>query len=361
MDPLAHTLVGAALAECGLRKRSPLATATLILGANAPDIDIVAAFGGSDASLHFRRGHTHGVLAMVVLPLLLTAVMLGWDRWVRRRRHPDGAPANPRALLLLAALSCWSHPALDWLNTYGVRLLMPFDATWFYGDSLFIVDPWLWLLAATPVVLARSRGRLSLAAWVVLGSATTALVTLTGRVPLTAKLVWCAGVLAIVIARVSFSRARTRRVALACVGLASAHVGAMILVSRMARDEVSHWLTAQGLRPEILVASPEAANPLAREVIAKVGENYHFVRFSLVGERFEIARDRVAVGPRDEVVAAALADPRLRGLRGWLRLPAVRVEETVEGYVVTIRDVRYGNAGGLGERVVALDRDLRPR
>ena len=45
--------------------------------------------------------------------------------------------------LPLAAIAVVSHPALDWLNTYGVRFLMPFSDTWFYGDTLFIVDPTL--------------------------------------------------------------------------------------------------------------------------------------------------------------------------------------------------------------------------
>ncbi len=39
MDNLTHSLVGLALAESGLRRRTALATATLVIGANVPDID----------------------------------------------------------------------------------------------------------------------------------------------------------------------------------------------------------------------------------------------------------------------------------------------------------------------------------
>ncbi|MEX0342766.1 MAG: metal-dependent hydrolase, partial [Erythrobacter sp.] len=39
-----------------------------------------------------------------------------------------------------------THPALDWLNVYGIRLLEPFSSRWFYGDTLFIIDVWLWVL-----------------------------------------------------------------------------------------------------------------------------------------------------------------------------------------------------------------------
>src|SRR6185295_12562249 len=79
MDNLCHSLVGAALAEAGLKKRTALATATLVIGANLPDVDVFAHFVGSDFALGFRRGWTHGILALVLWPFILTGIMLGWD------------------------------------------------------------------------------------------------------------------------------------------------------------------------------------------------------------------------------------------------------------------------------------------
>jgi inner membrane protein len=46
MDNLAHSLVGAWMAEAGLKRTTPLATVTLVIGANLPDI-LVAMFAGS--------------------------------------------------------------------------------------------------------------------------------------------------------------------------------------------------------------------------------------------------------------------------------------------------------------------------
>ena len=69
MDPLAHTLVGAALAETGLQRTTALATPTLVIAANLPDLDVVTRFAERDTALLFRRGLTHGAAAMVVLPL----------------------------------------------------------------------------------------------------------------------------------------------------------------------------------------------------------------------------------------------------------------------------------------------------
>ena len=86
MDPLTHTLVGASLAETRVG-RVGLGTATCVIGANLPDIDAATYFLGGDLALGFRRGWTHGVLAMAVLPPLLAWVMHQVDR-VRCSRTP---------------------------------------------------------------------------------------------------------------------------------------------------------------------------------------------------------------------------------------------------------------------------------
>jgi len=42
MDKLTHSLVGVLLSRAGVKRLAPRATVTLVLGANAPDIDIEA-------------------------------------------------------------------------------------------------------------------------------------------------------------------------------------------------------------------------------------------------------------------------------------------------------------------------------
>ena len=152
MDNICHTLVGAALAETGLRRRTRFATAALILGANLPDIDIPAAF--TAYGLGFRRGITHGLPALIVLPFVLTGVLLLWARLRGAERD-----VVPRQLLLLSAIALLTHPVLDWMNVYGMRWLMPLDGTWSYGDSLFIIDPWLLLLLGSAWIAGRRARR----------------------------------------------------------------------------------------------------------------------------------------------------------------------------------------------------------
>ena len=92
MDNLTHSLVGAALARSGLERRTPIATATLVIAANAPDVDVLSYARGEWFALSFRRGITHGVPALIVLPWLVAGAVMAWDRGVRRRRSPDAPP-----------------------------------------------------------------------------------------------------------------------------------------------------------------------------------------------------------------------------------------------------------------------------
>src|SRR4030095_7731759 len=161
MDNVCHSLVGAALAECGLRRRTRYATAALVVGANLPDIDVAAVY--THYALGFRRGITHGIPAVIVLPFVLTAVLIAWSRVFPREPRagtdPSSPETHPAELLKLAALAVLTHPVLDWMNVYGMRWLMPFNRTWFYGDSLFIVDPWLLLMLGAAWLVGR-RARL---------------------------------------------------------------------------------------------------------------------------------------------------------------------------------------------------------
>ena len=108
MDPVCHTLVGAVLAESGLKRRTSFGTATLLIGANFPDIDVLAHAGGSLAAVECRRGWTHGIFAAAVFPFVLTGCVLAWAWW-RRRRGGDIAPAKARQLLLLSFVAIATH------------------------------------------------------------------------------------------------------------------------------------------------------------------------------------------------------------------------------------------------------------
>lgn len=149
MDNITHSLVGALIGQTGLKKKTGLAMPALIIGANLPDVD-AACFFWLEGTEHlgFRRGITHGPPALVILPIILAGLLWGFDRWqTKRGKRPESRlPVSFKWLWALSFLGCLTHPALDWLNVYGIRLLEPFSSRWFYGDTLFIIDVWLWAL-----------------------------------------------------------------------------------------------------------------------------------------------------------------------------------------------------------------------
>jgi inner membrane protein len=375
MDPVTHTMVGAALSEAGGRRATPLAMTTLILAANAPDVDIVAQFGGPYVGLALRRGITHGLPALVVLPFVVLGVVAGLDRLLRRGR-PDRTPFRPGATLALAFLGVLTHPFLDWLNTYGMRWLMPIDGRWFYGDALFIIDPWLWLGLGGTLFLVHS-GRVSkVLAWAALAAAMSFLVLFQPIVPAPGKALWAAGLLGFTALRVlrGVERERMARVALAGATL---YILAMVASSVAAEREVRDALAASGV-PEVgdVMVGPEPANPFAGSIVAASPGAYHLGTFhwlrsprATFDRIIPYTREHVPGEPAmdaavEDAVQAAIGTGSARNFLAWSRFPFYEVRETAEGFSVLIGDARYAGrmgAGALGGLTVHLDRDLRPR
>lgn len=169
MDNITHTLVGATLAKAGLEKRTALGAATLMIAANFPDIDVISLpLGGG---VNFRRGATHGFLALAILPFVLAVLMWFWSKRTASRPGYAGPPADFRQLVIISAIGIATHPTLDFMNEYGMRWLMPFKDQWFYADGLYIVDVWIMLglalsLLATRVLRSERPARAALAALV---------------------------------------------------------------------------------------------------------------------------------------------------------------------------------------------------
>jgi len=361
-------MTGAALSATGLRRTTPLATATLVLAANAPDVDIVTQAFGSYTALAWRRGLTHGVPALLLLPFLVTGVILAGDHVIRRRLHPGAPPASSRRILALAFLGVWSHPALDWLNTYGMRWWMPANGEWSYGDSLFIVDPWLWLLLGGPLAILHSNGRLSAAAWSLLAAALSMLVLGTGLAPPGARAVWVAGVLGWIGLRYSMGPdpdpAAGQKVVRWTLAAASAYVMCMVVGTGLSREVVRAEADALGISPvqEIMVG-PVPANPFRGEVVLRLPGEYRTGSFAwFTSPRLRLDPRPLSSHPRDDIVRAAEMHPDMRDYLVWSRFPRFEVRPAHGGWEVVASDVRYQRgavSSRLGGITVRLDENLR--
>jgi inner membrane protein len=232
VDNLCHTLVGAAFGEAGLKRRTRFASTVLMVSANLPDVDVLV-FATSIPAVSFRRGWTHGILAQLILPITLTALVVALDRWRAPTQRADGdaPPLHAGWVLLLSYIGVFSHVFLDFLNNYGVRLLAPFDWRWFYGDAVFIVDPWLWLT---------------------LGAGTW--------------LSW---------------RRRVTAPALGALVFTLAYTLTMLMSARAARETVIRvWQDTHGSAPRALMVGPRPLTPFTRDVIVDAGNHYEIGTFS---------------------------------------------------------------------------------
>ncbi len=72
---------------------------------------------------------------------------------------------------------------MDWTNNYGVRPFLPWSSRWFYGDLVFIVDPYILLLIGGAAFLATRRGWPKMVLWALLATAFVALTFLVASRP----------------------------------------------------------------------------------------------------------------------------------------------------------------------------------
>lgn len=287
MDNLTHSLAGALLGQLGLKRLTGRAMGTLVIAANTPDIDALYSFSGP--SLAFRRGITHGPVAMLVLPVVLTALVLAFDRlWPKR----GGPPVRAWAVLLLAFIGTLSHPLLDWLNSYGIRFLEPFSRRWFYGDTLFIMDLWLWIALLGSVHLSQIWERRGRADW--------------------------------------------RRPAVVGLGAILIYIAANFAFSTVAERRTEQQLVAEKVQPTLVVASPVPLAPWRRTMLWR-NEQVHGSGSYVLGRGVRF-HPRVAPNGLDNpaLARAAQRDEGVKAFLFWSRMPIV-VEEAGKPFLTDQR------------------------
>jgi inner membrane protein len=301
MDNLTHSLIGALFGQMGLKRKTGLAMPTLIIAANIPDIDAVAVLLGGHQHLAIRRGLTHGPIAMVLLPLLLWGAMICFDNWqTRRGKRPEKRlPLHKGWLLALAVIGCLSHPLFDWFNSYGIRLLEPFSSQWFYGDTLFIIDIWIWAALIAGVWLSLRRERADNGNW--------------------------------------------RRPAVAAFGFVCLYIFANGVITNRAENAAIYYFTKEaGKKPEIVVANPVPVAFWMRDMILKYDGTYMEIPYSTYsGTDLKRIQKISLLPPRLDWDALAQRNTNLEAFLFWSRLPFDEIEQSNDNYSATFKDARF--------------------
>lgn len=358
MDNLTHSLVGLTAAKAGLEKLSPGATALCIVAANAPDADvIVLAFGDRWMFLEHHRGITHAIVGVLGLAILLPLIFHFGDRlWARFRNRP--ATTNLKGLMLASFLVSATHPLLDWTNNYGIRFFLPWSGKWSYGDLVFIVDPYLWLILGGAAFLLTARTRISKFVWALVAAVLTFLVIASPRSdglpnPRLFALSWIVVVVVlIVLALMGFRERLGSRIAFVAfalvlcywTGLAFAHARALARGNEVA----TRLASSNGETVARLAAMPRLANPFRWDCVFETDRATY---------RFDIGVDGTVTGnavrytkPNSElkkVLDTVLQQRPAQVFLGFARFPVMQLADPgcTTQTLVQLADLRYTEPG----------------
>lgn len=368
MDNLTHSLIGLAAAKAGLERLSPMATTVCVLAANAPDADILATLGGRWFYLHHHRGITHSIVGTFVLALFIPTLFYLIDLIIARIRKREKR-VKFGGLLLCSLILSASHPLMDWMNNYGVRPLLPWDRTWYYGDLVFIVDPWIWLLAGGAAFLLSSRFVYQKVAWAALALLLTGLILFVRlensglQHPNVFRGLWIAALFALILTRWATPLVKRwgNRVAIAALALVVVYWCSLAVVHRAAlsqAERVAQQLSVQnGERLGRVAAMPSLADPTRWQCVADTDRSTYRFFVSLTGGAEGEAKRFVKPQGRDvEVIAQASQDERARIFLDWARFPAGQVSgDCLSGLLVQFADLRYTEPNPSGRGTFSLN------
>lgn len=376
MDNLTHSLVGLAASKAGLEKLSPYASVCSIVAANAPDSDIaVILFGDRWTYLEHHRGITHSIVGTLVLALLVPLLFYGLDRFISRR----GAPTiRLKGLIVTSLIVSATHPLLDWTNNYGIRPLLPWNSQWFYGDLVFIVDPFMWLVFGGASFLLTAKTRSQAIFWLLLAIVLTYIVSAMPaqrgiETGLLLRVFWVIAIAGLAISfKLNAGKRWGNRIARAAFAVVALYVGSLVLLHQAAVSEVREQARAIANQNSEsitdLAAMPTLANPFKWRCIVETEFAAYRFELSLLNGRNaagDFVRHERGDISNSPAVEQAWRDRRAQVFLRFARFPGVRVAgaDCLTETLVQFADLRYtqpGSSRGTFSLELPVDCPARP-
>jgi inner membrane protein len=356
MDNLSHSLVGLTAARAGLEKLSPGATMLCVLAANSPDSDIIVlAFGDRWDFLQHHRGITHAIVGVIGLAILLPLIFYAVDHLGSRLRNQ--APSTKlKGLLIASFIASATHPLLDWTNNYGIRFFLPWSPKWSYGDFVFIVDPYLWLILGGAAFLLTAKTRFYKTVWAVIAAGLSFLIIISPRGnalpnPRLIALLWIVALIVLIGLFIKDAGERWgNRIAFVAIALALcywtflafAHSRAVVRGS----EEAAKIATANGETVVRLAAMPRPANAFRWDCVFETDRATYRFELGLMddpaGQPVRYAK------PAPELLNTVSQQRPARVFLGFARFPVMQLTDPgcTTRTLVQLADLRYTEPGG---------------
>ena len=358
MDNLTHSLVGLTAAKAGLEKLSPGATSLCVLAANAPDLDIVVlAFGDRWTFLHHHRGITHAIVGVIALAILLPLIFYGVDRlWSRYKDQPP--TTKLKGLMLVSLIASATHPLLDWTNNYGIRFFLPWSQKWSYGDLVFIVDPYMWLILGGAVFLLTGRTMFLKVIWGVIAAILTFLVVASPRsgglpYPRLIASLWIVTIVAFIVLFVKGARERWgTRIAVVAIAVVLCYWSLLAFAHSRAiargNEEATKMAAANRETVARLAAMPRLANPFRWDCVFETDRAMYRFDLGLFQSNAEDAVRYEKPGPELKGVVDYVSEQRSAQIfLNFARFPVMKLADPgcTTRTLVQLADLRYTEPG----------------
>lgn len=148
MDPVTHGIIGAGISALSGQPFSfsnPIVLGSMI-GAMSPDIDVITKFWGNYKYLKHHRGISHSPIGLGILSIIIAYVLS-----IKFYQY------SFIDIFIWTFLGAISHTVFDWLNSYGVRCLLPFSRKKYSFNLLMLYDPVITILCLGLIIIDTNK------------------------------------------------------------------------------------------------------------------------------------------------------------------------------------------------------------
>jgi inner membrane protein len=261
-------------------------------------------------------------------------------------------------LVLASLIVTATHPILDWTNSYGVRFFLPWSSKWFYGDLVYIVDPYLWLILGGACFLLSAKTRSGKLIWGALAVVLTALVIVSPRagvLPSLFVVLWVTAIaILLVLFRLHVGRRWGGKVAFYALWFVAIYWWCISFVQQDALvtgvDQAQAIVKPKGETISRKAAMPTLANPFRWDFVFETDRATYRFNVDVLSEATapaRVVRYEKPSGPLADVMEDVSQERPVRIFLGFARFPVAQLADPncTAQTLVQLSDLRYTEPG----------------